>query len=272
MTNGKAKLLQNVILEATQAAVKVEADTSGTRASLRAHFVGWTRQDGPVFYLTPSGLSRHVVELRFGSYARPCISHIEQNATDEQYTVARAFVAQLADVFEVEIFPENDLETWTVGSDLRIIVTIKGLNNQQDDDTVSQSARLAMVPLIAAIAELIGSGDDEKVEEGDTEGAIFEATVRRRERSRRNRLLCLAIHGPVCSVCGVDPSSIYGSECGRILEIHHIEPLSETEAPKAYDPKADLTPLCPNCHRAIHRRKPAYTPSELVSLIEAEAE
>lgn len=269
MIGDKTAFLQQVILEATQAAVEVSKDTSGARTGLRVHFRGWTRQGGPVLSLTPSGLNRHIVELRFGDYARPCIAHIEENANDEQYAVARALVAQLAEQFETEIQPENDLENWTVGSDLKIIVTIKGLTSQSDEESLSSSARSVIVPLIASIAELIGCKDDDPSEQGDVEGGIVEVTVKRRERSRRNRLLCLSIHGNICSVCGLDPSSVYGEECGEILEVHHIEPLSEAEAARVYDPKTDLIPLCPNCHRAAHRRKPAYTPDELKDLIQS---
>jgi 5-methylcytosine-specific restriction protein A len=263
MIDNKARLLQEVILGATQAAVEVSVDATGKRRGLRAHFCGWTRQDGPVFRLTPSGLTRHVLDLRFGSYARPCIDHIEQNATEEQYTVARALVSQLRKQFEVRIYPHHDTEAWKVSTDLRIEVTIKGFANQLDEDAVTYSAQNGMVPLIAAVAELIGCDDDVSEERGDEEGACFEMTIKRRERSRRNRLLCLAIHGPTCTVCGVDPTSIFGPECGQILEVHHLEPLSEVAEPKKYDPKTDLIPLCPNCHRAIHRRKPAYNPDEL---------
>lgn len=267
MIDDKARLLQEVILDNTQAAVEVSVDATGHRRGLRAHFRGWTRQGGPVFRLTPSGLNRHVVDLSFGSYARPCIEHIEQNSTEEQYAVARALVEQLSEKFEVKISPNQDPERWKVTSDLRIELTIKGLANQQDEDAVVQSAQHGMVPLIAAVAELIGCDDDESEETGDEEGAAIEATMKRRERSRRNRLLCLSIHSPTCTVCGVDPSSIYGPECGQILEVHHLDPLSEAAEPRTYDPKTDLIPLCPNCHRAIHRRKPAYDPDELRALM-----
>lgn len=267
MIDNNTRLLQEVILDTTQAAVEVSVDATAKRRGLRAHFRGWTRQDGPVFRLTPSGLTRHVVDLRFGSYARPCIEHIEQNATEEQYAVARALVAQVGKEFELSIYPHNEPEAWKVSSDLRIEVTIKGLASQQDEDAVKHSTQHAMVPLIAAVAELIGCDDDESEERGDEEGACFEVTMKRRERSRRNRLLCLAIHGSICTVCGVDPASIYGPKCGQILEVHHLEPLSEAAQPRLYDPKTDLIPLCPNCHRAIHRRIPAYYPDELRALM-----
>jgi 5-methylcytosine-specific restriction enzyme A len=112
---------------------------------------------------------------------------------------------------------------------------------------------------------LIGCEDNNPEIQGEVEGRVVEMTMKLRERSRRNRLLCLAVHGHICSVCKFDPVSVYGSDDGRILEVHHIEPLSESTKPRVYDPVNDLIPLCPNCHRAIHRRIPAYTPDELKS-------
>ena len=267
MIDEKVNLLKSVILEATRAEVEVHVDKSGSRRGLRAHFSGWTRQEGPVFSLTPSGLNRHKIELHFGDYALPCIKHIQGTANDEQYAVARAFVAQLAEDFEVSILPDNDIERWQIVPGSKVSVIITGIKDQHDDDEITRSVESGMVPLIAAVAELIGAEDSEVGDPGETEGASIEVVSIRRERSRRNRLLCLAAHGDQCGVCGENPREKFGCEVGQILEVHHIEPLSQLEGPKVYDPRSDLLPLCPNCHRAIHRRIPAFLPDELKTII-----
>lgn len=267
MIGEKAELLRQVILEVTGAAVDVDVDETGVRQGLRVHFHGWTRQEGPVFGLVPSGLNRHIVELQFGSYARPCVDQIVGTATAERYAVARGLVAQLASRFEVIISPDQAIKSWEVCPDMKIQVTLKGIRSQHNDDAVAQSARTAMVPLIAAIAELMGCEDTDPDPVGDVEGNIEEAVVRRRERSRRNRFLCLSVHGEKCAICGLNPDTVYGLGKGKILEVHHIEPLSEVLQPRVYDPLKDLLPLCPNCHRAIHGRIPAYTPDELRSCL-----
>ena len=91
--------------------------------------------------------------------------------------------------------------------------------------------------------------------------------ITKRERNPRNRFLCFSIHGEICGVCGFDPKATYGSAISSILEVHHIEPLSEIEKARVYNPRTDLIPLCPNCHRAIHKRKPAFKPDELKHII-----
>ena len=87
------------------------------------------------------------------------------------------------------------------------------------------------------------------------EGGVLLAIVKRRERNPRNRLLCIRLHGERCACCGLEPRSVYG-DAGSIIEVHHIEPLSLLGAPRLYDPAKDLAPLCPNCHRALHTRRP----------------
>jgi 5-methylcytosine-specific restriction protein A len=174
----------------------------------------------------------------------------------------------------VSVGPGQTLEDWTVtdtGFNIEIVTRADG--NQYSDDAVSATAAKFMAPMLAAIAELIGYEDPDGTghaeEENiafDTEGQLTTAIIKRRERSRRNRLLCLAIHGHRCSVCGIIPEQIYPGLTG-IIEVHHIEPVSTLSAPKVYDPRTDLIPLCPTCHRAIHRRFPAMLPEELRAIL-----
>ncbi len=100
---------------------------------------------------------------------------------------------------------------------------------------------------------MIAESDDDK--QPNLEGAISRSVVNRRERNPRNRLLCIRIHGEVCTVCGLDPRVLYG-DAGTIIEVHHLEPLALLVKPKPYDPCTDLVPLCPSCHRAVHTRRP----------------
>ena len=129
--------------------------------------------------------------------------------------------------------------------------------------------REAIVPLMAAMAELIGYDviDEEDSEAHACEGAILVSTIRRRERNPRNRLLCIRLHGEKCACCGMEPRSVYG-EAGGIIEVHHLEALSLLAAPRPYDPAIDLAPLCPNCHRAVHTRRPMpFSLAELRALM-----
>jgi 5-methylcytosine-specific restriction enzyme A len=49
------------------------------------------------------------------------------------------------------------------------------------------------------------------------------------------------------------------------IEVHHMIPISE-KGKRSTDPKTDLTVVCANCHRMIHRKKKiTLTLSELKS-------
>lgn len=112
--------------------------------------------------------------------------------------------------------------------------------------------------MMAAMAELIGYDVIDEPSDNEMpifEGGISQSVVKRRERNPRNRLLCIRIHGEKCVICGCEPRRVYG-EAGSIIEVHHLEPLASLTEPRPYDPRVDLVPICPNCHRAVHSRRP----------------
>lgn len=242
------------------------------RKALVFWFENYGRGAGPTFTILPTGLKWHTVILRLGAYSSPCIQHIASHAEPEAYQLAHALVEQLSEEYKLRVNSQENQSDWRVTADLTIEVRRK-VSNPQNKEDLLESIHQLMIPLIAAMAELIGYSTEEvEVEPDDTggyiDGAITRSVILKRERNPRNRLLCLKIHGELCGVCGDDPKQAYGNDLGAILEVHHIEPLSEAQTPKIYNPKEDLIPLCPNCHRAIHKRKPAMLPSELKEQLE----
>lgn len=268
MIRQKSDLLRDEAWRGVGAAIVVMPDSRGLRSGLRIHFEGFAPEEGPRFRIVPSGLTRHIVTVEFGKFARPCIEQMRR-ASPERVVVARALIRQLAARYEISIAPNQSVDSWSVtGGDFRITVTVRDLAQPQSADALSGTARDVIVPLMAAMAELIGYDDlSDTGGQFDEEGQLSEVTVKRRERSPRNRLLCLSIHGNHCAVCGFKPPERYGP-AGDIIEVHHIEPVGQLAAPRAYDPSTDLIPLCPNCHRAVHTRRPdPLLPDELRSLL-----
>ena len=49
----------------------------------------------------------------------------------------------------------------------------------------------------------------------------------------------------------------------NIIEVHHLVEISNRNTNYVVDPTKDLIPLCPNCHRAIHKKNPCYSIDEL---------
>jgi hypothetical protein len=62
----------------------------------------------------------------------------------------------------------------------------------------------------------------------------------------------------VCSACGFDFAAAYGEYGEGFIEIHHSKPIfsyDDTDIKKTLkDALENVTPLCSNCHRMIHRK------------------
>ena len=76
------------------------------------------------------------------------------------------------------------------------------------------------------------------------------------------------IHGRLyCEICSFDFSNIYGSRGLDFIECHHNIPLHENESERITK-TSDLSLLCSNCHRMIHRKKDWLTVEELKEIYE----
>lgn len=82
------------------------------------------------------------------------------------------------------------------------------------------------------------------------------------------------MYGCTCQVCGFDFGKTYGPLGLNFAEAHHRNPLSE-RPPEEWTTAvrtnvADVAILCANCHRMIHRRKPAFSIAELKAILVGE--
>ena len=84
------------------------------------------------------------------------------------------------------------------------------------------------------------------------EGEKVPMDATRYERNPYARAACIAFYGRTCRICGMNFSKVYGQPFAKIIEVHHIIPISEIGHDYIVDPIHDLIPLCPNCHTAIH--------------------
>lgn len=258
MLAAKKELILKELAEGIGAAFAAEVDQSGLRSGLRIWFGDLDKKHGPVAELRAHGLKGHRVTLTFGNFSKGVLSQILA-ASSEDVQLARALVASIRPEVDVQI-PGQSISDWKVTSGaFRIVATIREQDHPLDDTSVIATCRDVIVPMMAAMAELIGYDVIEDRQREDEvpawEGAILQSVVTRRERNPRNRLLCIRIYGERCFACGTDPRMTYG-DAGSIIEVHHLEPLSLLMEPRPYDPRTDLVPLCPNCHRTVHTRRP----------------
>ena len=99
--------------------------------------------------------------------------------------------------------------------------------------------------------------------DGYPEGDAQRVLSTKYERDKRNRDLCVAVHGTACSICGFDFGSAYGPMGDGFIHVHHIVPVSKLGPGYVIDPVRDLIPVCPNCHAMLHRFEPPMEPGEL---------
>ena len=270
MLTPRQDLIVRELEEGTGALIAVGVDEGGLRSGMRIWFDDLGPRNGPVAEMRLHGLKSHRVKLTFGDFSGAVIRQIGK-ASHEDRKLARALVASIESNASVTAKGQT-LEGWSVeDGSFTIDATIRHQERPDTNEAVSRTCREVIVPIMAAMAELIGYDIMEyKVPEDtpEVEGAVTQSLVKRRERNPRNRLLCIRLHGEACKACGLEPRKRYG-EFGSIVEVHHLEPLANLNAPQPYDPAIDLIPLCPNCHRVAHTRRPEpWTVDEIRSMME----
>jgi hypothetical protein len=82
------------------------------------------------------------------------------------------------------------------------------------------------------------------------EGEVHEELTRRRKRSPHLRKARLLMDEFTCQSCGFSVSDTPLAAYGSVVEVHHVNPLSDTEITETT--LVDLVTLCPTCHRVSH--------------------
>jgi len=115
------------------------------------------------------------------------------------------------------------------------------------------------------------NGSESGLEDEASEGNILTRSHKTRERNRKivkkkkdkfrnekGRLFC--------EVCDFDFEDEYGERGEGFIECHHNVPLSEL-SPGTNTKLSDLSLVCSNCHRMVHRKKPWLTLDQLKDLL-----
>ncbi|HEV2880518.1 MAG TPA: HNH endonuclease [Pyrinomonadaceae bacterium] len=76
--------------------------------------------------------------------------------------------------------------------------------------------------------------------------------------------------GMQCTICSFSFIQTYGTVGEGFIEAHHSKPISTLEPDTIVRP-SDLVPVCSNCHRMLHRRRPWLTVDELKNVVESHA-
>ena len=97
------------------------------------------------------------------------------------------------------------------------------------------------------------------------EGKAKTVTTKTYDRSPQARRACIEHYGYDCVVCKFNFEKVYG-EVGRgYVEVHHLHQIADIGEEYAIDPVKDLRPVCANCHRMLHKRRPPLAIEELLA-------
>ncbi len=99
------------------------------------------------------------------------------------------------------------------------------------------------------------------------EGATKTISVNVYERNPQARKMCIEEYGYSCSVCSFNFQKEFGELGKGFIHVHHLQQLADIAETYQLDPIKDLRPVCPNCHAMLHRRRPAYSITELREIL-----
>ena len=97
------------------------------------------------------------------------------------------------------------------------------------------------------------------------EGKPKTVTSKTYDRSPRARQACIEHYGYNCSVCGFNFEQVYGHFGADYIEVHHLRQIADVGEEYLIDPIKDLRPVCANCHRMLHKRRPSLSVEELLT-------
>ncbi len=112
-------------------------------------------------------------------------------------------------------------------------------------------------------------GDD-----GVAEGGILGAAHRRHERNskivRKKKRAVFALHMALkCEICDFDFAATYGELGSQFAECHHTKPVSKMQLGDKTK-LDDLSIVCANCHRMLHRGPELLSIAELKKIYDSE--
>jgi hypothetical protein len=131
---------------------------------------------------------------------------------------------------------------------------VEGVRAQDKDGEIRRLADLFRDGSTSIFFDYPNTIVEEVVESGFREGNKVKKTHVTIERNTRLRSeFFLARPTATCDVCKLDTARTY-QWTERIIDLHHLLPLSSGTRVEAKGTTFDdLVPVCPNCHRAIHR-------------------
>lgn len=109
--------------------------------------------------------------------------------------------------------------------------------------------------------------DEVDIEIEYSEGKTKKVLVNSYERNTVARKKCIEHFGLNCQVCDFNFKDKFGDLGKDFIHVHHKIDIATIGNEYSVNPLTDLIPVCPNCHSMLHKRKPAYSISELKAMM-----
>jgi hypothetical protein len=166
----------------------------------------------------------------------------------------------------------TDFDEQLLTANVTILADYRKLPSDAETGSLSmQRSENAGGQVPASPTEPVTIYEDEVANSDFEEGIRYQAERSFFQRNIQLAQQARAVYGCVCKACGFDFAKTYGSLGQGFAEVHHLNPLSERppdEWTAAVQTSVDeVAVLCANCHRMIHRRKPAFSVEELRAMI-----
>ena len=181
---------------------------------------------------------------------------VGQEAEDD-LRQARESLKVITQISYLHLERSNIVLSLDASSALSILKGLRPVQGPRAADRESELSRLAgrfRVETGGGFADYLNVAANDVIQSGFVEGNKIKKTHLVIERNNRLREAYFNSHpSGLCDVCFLDTKATY-PWAKRVLDLHHLLPLSSGIQVKKFSTTLDdLVPVCPSCHRAVHR-------------------
>ena len=156
----------------------------------------------------------------------------------------------------------SELRRWLLSPGHKDVVRRWDLRNELPAPRDVSSVLKGLGPLWRLVNELDRRSLGDALDEGARRHIVHELARRdpRLVKDARRE------HGTTCLVCGFSFGTFYGERGRDFIEVHHLKPIA---AGRRRTSTKDVTVVCANCHRMLHRGPSIMTVSKLKRIVTA---
>lgn len=223
-----------------------------------------------IMNLVKGSFVKHPDRLAITNYRLDAKVQIATRRSVNPTTVADAYIRGLLPYVSSTNQFDNLLKDWLCDDSNEIIeIVAKFLSNTENQELVAEFEINKSEAQQLLENETTDSVSQPKYPEGRRKIEIHLSKERNRQLVKDAKHFWISKNGGdvKCSVCGFSFESIYGNLGRGFIEAHHNLAISELQE-ETIMKIADLSPVCSNCHRIIHRKRPFISIHDLSDIIE----